>query len=97
MVKIKLYIGASNPPLSTSMKTGDWGTELAIVDEEKCIGCGQCVTFCPEPAVELVEKDEKKVAVVNHDYCKGCWVCYTVCPVSAIEMETKDIYKIEVC
>ncbi len=95
-MKLKLYVGASSPPKTTKMKTGDWGTEWAYVDEEKCTGCGRCVTFCPEPAVELVEKDDKKIAVVNHDYCKGCWICYTVCPAEAIRMETKEIYKVEV-
>ncbi|WP_457591203.1 4Fe-4S dicluster-binding protein [Geoglobus sp.] len=97
MSRLKLFIGASNPAKTSQMKTGDWGTEWAFVDEDKCIACGQCVTFCPEPAVELVEKGERKVAVVDHDYCKGCWVCYTVCPVDAIRMETKDIYRLEVC
>ncbi len=97
MAKMKLYIGASNPPMSSEMKTGDWGTELAYIDKEKCIACGQCITFCPEPATSMVEEDDKKYAVVNHDYCKGCWICFTVCPVDAIEMRTKDIYKVEVC
>ena len=93
-MKLRLYVGASSPPKTTQMKTGDWGTEWAFVDEEKCNGCGRCVNFCPEPAITLVEKNDKKVAVVDHDYCKGCWVCYTVCPQEAIRMETKEIYKV---
>ncbi len=97
MERLKLYVGASSPPKTSQMKTGDWGTEWAFVDEEKCIGCGRCVKFCPEPCIELVEKDGSKVAKIDHDYCKGCGICYTVCPVDAIRMETKDIYKVEVC
>ncbi len=97
MGKVKIYLGASSPAKTSEMKTGDWGTEWAKVDEDKCIACGRCITFCPEPCIEYVEKNDKKVARVDTDYCKGCWICFTVCPVDAIKMETKEIYKLEVC
>jgi Na+-translocating ferredoxin:NAD+ oxidoreductase RNF subunit RnfB len=31
---------------------------IAIMDEERCIGCGLCVTTCPTKAISLVKRDE---------------------------------------
>lgn len=55
----------------------------AIVDPEKCTGCGDCVEECPTDAIEM--KDEK--AVVNEEECIDCGACVDVCPVEAISMD----------
>jgi pyruvate ferredoxin oxidoreductase delta subunit len=70
-------------------KTGEWGIESPIVDKEKCIGCGTCVPYCPEAAIDLTET-EKKTAEVDYTFCKGCGACAAVCPVKAIKMEKKS-------
>ncbi len=31
---------------------------LAVVNEDRCIGCGLCVTSCPTEALKLVSKSE---------------------------------------
>ncbi len=70
-------------------QTGDWGYLKPEVSN-KCIGCGRCVEFCPEGAIELeVQKNGKKKAKVDLKYCKGCGLCAEVCPVKAIEMKSK--------
>ena len=51
------------------------------VDEEKCVGCGECVEICPADVFEL--QDEKSVPV-NADECLGCESCIEVCEEEAI-------------
>jgi NAD-dependent dihydropyrimidine dehydrogenase PreA subunit len=51
------------------------------VDEEKCIGCGECVEVCPSDVYEI--QDEKSI-VVNEEECVGCESCLEVCEQEAI-------------
>lgn len=51
------------------------------VDEEKCIGCGDCVEVCPEDVYEL---QNGKAVQVNGDECFGCQGCVKVCEQGAI-------------
>lgn len=57
------------------------------VDEEKCIGCGECVDICPVDVYEL--KDEKSVPV-NAEECIGCESCIEVCEQEAITVKEID-------
>ena len=54
------------------------------VDEEKCIGCGECVDVCP---VEVYEMQDGKSVPVNADECLGCESCVEVCDQDAITVE----------
>ena len=80
--------------LDKAPKTGDWKYLYPEVNAEKCIGCGNCVTFCPEACVRIREnkhpgknKKSKGIASVDMDWCKGCGVCAVECPVKAIIMK----------
>jgi 2-oxoacid:acceptor oxidoreductase delta subunit (pyruvate/2-ketoisovalerate family) len=79
--------------INKAPKTGSWGLESPGVDGDKCIGCGTCVPFCPEAAIELRAKDKassKKIAAIDYVFCKGCGVCADVCPIKAIKMNKKS-------
>ena len=51
------------------------------VDDEKCVGCGECVDICPQEVFEL--QDEKSVPVAAEE-CVGCESCIEVCDEEAI-------------
>lgn len=63
-------------------ETGSWRLNDPVVDNDKCINCGNCIRTCPE---NCIYKKEKGV-MPDLEYCKGCGLCANVCPVAAIRM-----------
>lgn len=49
------------------------------LDEEKCTGCGICVSNCPVQAISL----ENELAVIDQDKCTECLRCMDECPAEA--------------
>jgi len=83
-----------NHDINKAPKTGDWKYMSPEVDAKKCIGCGTCVTFCPEACIKLranshpgKNKNAKGIASIDYDLCKGCGVCAVECPTRAIIMK----------
>lgn len=60
---------------------------IIIIDEEKCNGCGECVTACHEGAIGL---REGKAVLLRDDYCDGLGDCLPVCPTGAISFEERE-------
>jgi len=55
---------------------------ISIIDEEKCIGCGQCYISCHDGANQAIKFDsETRIASVDEERCVGCLLCKHVCPV----------------
>ncbi|MEG2289745.1 MAG: 4Fe-4S dicluster domain-containing protein [Clostridium sp.] len=61
--------------------------KIIKIHEEKCNGCGLCVTACHEKAIELVDG---KAKLVSDIYCDGLGDCLPNCPTGAIEMIERD-------
>ena len=55
--------------------------KIIHIDEEKCNGCGACVTACHEGAIGLVNG---KAKLLRDDYCDGFGDCLPGCPTGAI-------------
>ncbi len=56
-------------------------TMTAIIDKEKCTGCGTCVDTCPAEAITVEDK-----AVIDKENCTDCGVCVEGCPEEAISL-----------
>lgn len=59
----------------------------AIVDEDKCSGCKNCILTCPDPGVLALSADDRTVRVDTRR-CKGCGLCVVSCRRDAITVDT---------
>ena len=56
---------------------------VSIIDELKCIGCGQCYLSCHDGANQAIVFDSVlRKATVDEERCVGCMLCSIVCPVN---------------
>jgi [FeFe] hydrogenase (group B1/B3) len=69
----------------------------SVIDQDKCIQCGRCVSQCPYHAItkierpcaaacgmDAIESDELGRAKINYDKCVSCGMCLVNCPFAAI-------------
>ena len=61
--------------------------KIIKIDEEKCNGCGACVSACHESAIGLVDG---KAKLMRDDYCDGLGDCLPSCPTGAISFEQRE-------
>ncbi|MBN1806754.1 MAG: 4Fe-4S binding protein [Sedimentisphaerales bacterium] len=60
---------------------------IVKIDEEKCNGCGQCVTACAEGAIKITNG---KARLISEIYCDGLGACIGYCPEGAIKIEKRE-------
>ena len=70
-----------------------------IIDEEKCIACGQCAKVCPQNLIKIhdcanyivVKCSNKEKGAVARKQCEvsciGCGICEKTCTAGAIHVE----------
>ena len=56
---------------------------MAMINEDKCSQCGECVKACP---VHAIIKENGKPPVLNALKCIGCGACKQACRTGAIEI-----------
>lgn len=57
------------------------------IDEDKCNGCGLCVSGCHEGALQIIDD---KARLISDLFCDGLGACIGDCPVGAIELEERE-------
>ncbi len=73
-------LGREVKPLSAEEKP----KQVAIIDEQHCIGCTLCIQACP---VDAIVGAPKQMHTVVESLCTGCELCVKPCPVECIRME----------
>lgn len=80
-----------NPPcLATCPKEAiyrDEKIDRVLIDRQKCVGCGMCVSACPFGAMKL---DKLKAKSYKCDLCGGDPECVKICEPKAIEYEAVE-------
>ena len=60
---------------------------IVKIDEEKCVGCGNCIPNCAEGALKIIDG---KARLVSETYCDGLGACLGHCPMDAIEIIERE-------
>ena len=61
--------------------------KIVSINEERCNGCGLCVSACHEGAIQLIDG---KAKLVSDSYCDGLGDCLPACPVDAIKIVERE-------
>lgn len=58
--------------------------QVAVIDEETCIGCTKCIQACP---VDAIVGASRLMHTVIASWCTGCELCIPPCPVDCIRLD----------
>lgn len=56
------------------------------VNQEKCIGCGACISSCPAGAISLKDRN----AMIDQELCMFCGNCLSACPQNVIRPNSEN-------
>jgi len=70
-------------PIAASTGEDSTAPPRALIRADLCVGCGVCVSVCPEPGALSMRG---KLAVVDPAACKGHGECVAACPLGAISV-----------
>lgn len=86
IAKIAALLGV--PTKSLNSQFGEHKPKsVALIDEEKCIGCVKCIAVCPVDAIVGASKLTHTVIAAE---CTGCELCIPPCPMDCITMLPRE-------
>jgi electron transport complex protein RnfB len=62
-------------------------TQIALIDEARCIGCARCLDACP---VDAIVGAGRRMHTVVDALCTGCGLCLPPCPVDCIALRAAE-------
>ena len=60
------------------------------IDEEKCIGCGECYEFCGNGVFEWDKKNDRPLVMKPFNCVVSCSACKSLCSQEAISFPTME-------
>jgi electron transport complex protein RnfB len=82
VVKLAELLGRKPKPLNPA--NGAYRPpQVAVIDEEVCIGCKKCIQACP---IDAIVGASKWMHTVIASWCTGCELCIAPCPVDCIAL-----------
>ncbi len=68
---------------------------ISIINEDLCVGCGTCVSICPNEALDIIIDKNKGIYIpkFNEKICNNCKTCLKVCPMYRFNLDSRNIPK----
>jgi len=63
--------------------------KIVVIDEQNCIGCGECVDMCPQ-SILYIDDADGICKVSNETKCDRLAGCENVCPQDAIKINEPE-------
>lgn len=86
--RLAILLGREVKPVDPRFGDAAAPALVAVIDENRCIGCALCLPACP---VDAIIGAARHTHTVIASECTGCKLCLPPCPVDCIEMQPAPV------